>query len=76
MRICSKGDRVSQATYGTGTVVEVDATHTVIDFDAHGPRRFATSMVALVRTAVPAPERPAPKPRAKRTPRRAATKES
>jgi hypothetical protein len=70
MRIYAKGDRVSQTTYGTGTVVEADATHTVIDFDAHGLRRFATAKVTLARTSVAAPERPVPKPRARRTPRR------
>lgn len=77
MRIYAKGDRVSQPTYGTGTVVEMDGRRTVIDFDAHGLKTFATAIVTLMRSSVPAPARPAPKPRAKRTSRRGdATKRS
>ena len=35
MKNWSKGDRVTQATYGAGTLVEVNEHHTVIDFDEH-----------------------------------------
>jgi hypothetical protein len=51
------GDRVTQANYGTGTITGVDQQHTVIDFDEHGIRTFATNLVVLERTATPAPAR-------------------
>jgi len=50
-----KGDRVSQAQYGPGTITDLDIYHTVIDFDAHGPRRFATNRVVLEATLDPGP---------------------
>lgn len=51
------GDRVSQANYGTGTITSADDHHTVIEFDEHGVKTFATNLVVLERTAAPAPER-------------------
>ncbi len=53
------GDRVTQAKYGLGTVTGSDDHHTVIDFDEHGVRTFATSLVVLQRSATPAPVRQA-----------------
>ena len=50
-----KGDRVSQAQYGPGTITDLDTYHTVIDFDAHGPRRFLTNRVVLEPTSEPGP---------------------
>jgi hypothetical protein len=50
---------VVQAEYGLGTVTSCDERYTVIDFDAHGIRRFITDMVTLGVTDVPAPVRPA-----------------
>jgi hypothetical protein len=64
------GDRVTQPNYGDGTITGADDHHIVIDFDGHGVKRFATSLVALERTSAPAPARAA-KP--KRAPK-AATK--
>lgn len=58
MAVHVKGDRVSQAQYGLGTVTEADERHTVIDFDDHGPRRFVTRMVRLAPSDSPAPARP------------------
>jgi len=49
------GKRVSQEQYGSGTVLESNEHHTVIDFDEHGIRRFVTSMVVLKTSTVPAP---------------------
>ena len=49
------GKRVLQEQYGSGTVLESNEHHTVIDFDEHGVRRFVTSMVVLKTSAVPAP---------------------
>jgi hypothetical protein len=53
------GDRVTQAKYGHGTITGADDHHTVIDFDEHGVRTFATSLVVLERTSEPAPARAA-----------------
>jgi hypothetical protein len=52
------GDRVSQPQYGTGTIRNVDEHHTVIEFDEHGLRRFATAMVKLERSSTVEPEKP------------------
>jgi len=49
------GDRVQQEQYGPGTVTMVDVYHTVIDFDGHDLRRFATNRVVLARTDDPGP---------------------
>ena len=61
----TKGDRVVQPTYGPGTLVEVNEHHTVIDFDEHGRRTFATRLVVLQSTNEPAPAK---------SPRKRATK--
>ena len=55
MKAWAKGDRVAQPTYGSGTLVEVNEHHTVIDFDEHGRRTFATRLVVLSATNDPAP---------------------
>ena len=65
MKNWSKGDRVVQPTYGAGTLVEVNEHHTVIDFDEHGRRTFATRLVTLQATNEPAPARAARKRAAK-----------
>ena len=64
--VYSAGDRVSQPQYGNGTVTAANDHHTVIDFDEHGPRTFATPLVRLERSATAAP------PKATKTRRRAA----
>ena len=61
MKSWAKGDRVVQPTYGPGTLVEVNEHHTVIDFDEHGRRTFATRLVTLQATNEPAPARAARK---------------
>jgi hypothetical protein len=75
MHIYVKGDRVHQVTYGTGTVTEADGRYTSVDFDDHGVRKFSTPIANFERTAVPAPERPAQKGRAKSA-RRKSTRSS
>ena len=50
-----KGDRVTHGAYGTGTVTDLDMYHMVIDFDAHGPRRFVTNRVVVEPTSDPGP---------------------
>ncbi len=49
------GDRVSQAQYGTGTVISVNEYHTVIEFDDGRTGRFITSRVELTASATEAP---------------------
>jgi hypothetical protein len=58
MKSWAKGDRVVQPTYGAGTLVEVNEHHTVIDFDEHGRRVFATRLVVLQASSEPAPAKP------------------
>src|SRR5918996_2711359 len=72
VRVYAIGDRVSQPTYGAGTVAAANEYHTTIDFDEHGPRTFATPMVKLERSATTAPPRPKTA-RRKAAARRAAT---
>jgi hypothetical protein len=55
MKAWAKGDRVLQPTYGSGTLVEVNEHHTVIDFDDHGRRTFSTKLVVLQASSKPAP---------------------
>ena len=61
MKAWTKGDRVVQPTYGPGTLAEVNGHHTVIDFDEHGRRVFATRLVTLQATNEPAPAKAARK---------------
>jgi hypothetical protein len=64
MKNWSKGDRVTQPTYGAGTLVEVNEHHTVIEFDEHGRRTFKTGLVVLQATSEPAPSKAPAKKRA------------
>lgn len=61
MKSWTKGDRVVQPTYGPGTLVEINEHHTVIEFDEHGRRTFATRLVVLHSTSEPAPSKPSRK---------------
>lgn len=54
----NSGDRIAHAQYGDGTVSTVNQYHTVIDFDAHGMRTFASERVVLTESTTPAPEKP------------------
>lgn len=65
MKAWAKGDRVVQPTYGAGTLVEINEHHTVIEFDEHGRRTFASRLVVLQSTNEPAPAK---------SPRKRATK--
>jgi hypothetical protein len=68
MAFHAKGDRVTQPQYGPGTVTDVNAQHTVIDFDQHGVRTFVTNLVKLEPTteARPAPRATAARKRTKK----------
>ena len=72
MRLFANGKRVTQASYGPGTIVSTDERYTVIEFDDHGRRTFVTTMVALEPTSAPAPVRAGAAGRARRAPRKAA----
>ena len=61
------GDRVEHSVYGHGTVSSANEFHTVIEFDVHGKRTFASPRVVLTDSTVPAAEKPV---RAKRAPRK------
>ena len=56
----AKGDRVEQANYGKGTILEYNEHHVVIEFDEHGKKTFATRLVQLQTTSEPAPAKAAP----------------
>jgi hypothetical protein len=63
VKLFAKGNRVTQADYGSGTITSSDERYTVIEFDNHGRRVFVTDMVTLGKSDEPAPERPAKKAR-------------
>ena len=66
MKLFAKGSRVTQSTYGAGTVTSSDERYTVIEFDQHGRRVFLTDMVSLAKTDEPAPKKPVKEKRAKK----------
>jgi len=76
MKAWTKGDRVMQPTYGSGTLVEVNEHHTVIDFDEHGRRVFSTRLVVLQTTSSPAPAKAARKRAVKAKPAEGSAKEA
>ncbi len=55
MQLPIVGSRVSQTTYGHGTVTSVNEYHVVIDFDENGTRTFVTGRVTLTPSDVAAP---------------------
>jgi hypothetical protein len=75
MKPFSKGSRVSQAQYGSGTVTSSDERYTVIEFDQHGKRTFVTEMVTLGASTEPAPNKPEKAKRRKAAPKAAKTVE-
>lgn len=76
VKLFTKGNRVSQANYGPGTVLSSDERYTVIEFDNHGRRVFITDMVTLGKTDEPAPTKPTRGRRKKAAPAAAAPAES
>ena len=59
-RLLTRGARVWQSSYGCGTVSDLDRTHVRIEFDHHGSRLFARSIVKLfpVRVQMPDDKKP------------------
>lgn len=67
MKQFSIGARISEPTYGVGSVIAIEDTYTRIQFDEHGVKKFLTSLANLESSKVPAPERlKSGKPRRKR----------
>jgi hypothetical protein len=58
VKLYTKGSRVTQATYGAGTVTSSDEKYTVIEFDDHGRKVFLTDVVTLNKSDAPAPNKP------------------
>ena len=59
-------DRVAHSDYGLGRITAVNPTHTTIEFDAVGVKKFVTSLVRLKHSDVPAPAKSARGTRAKK----------
>lgn len=58
MRNLPAGQYIKHFQYGNGVITESDADRTTIDFDAHGVKKFVTSiMVVELAEGVP-PKRP------------------
>lgn len=55
----NRGDYVSHASFGPGTVLESNDQHTVVHFDRGGRRKFATALVVLTASSRPDPKQPA-----------------
>lgn len=56
----SVNDRVTNPTFGEGTIRGVDERYTTVEFDENGTRRFVTSLVKLERSdSQPPPPKPA-----------------
>jgi len=49
------GSRLSEPTYGLGSVIAVEDAYTRIDFDEHGIKKFLTSLARLEHSSEPAP---------------------
>jgi hypothetical protein len=71
VKLYTKGSRVTQSVYGTGTVTSSDERYTVVEFDDHGERKFLTEVVTLNKSEQPAPTRPAKEKRKKAVPKAA-----
>ena len=65
------GARVTEPTYGLGSVIAVEDNYTRVQFDEHGMKKFLTSMSRLEPSDEPAPAG-VRKVRKKRTTKKAA----
>ncbi|PYR60118.1 MAG: hypothetical protein DMF85_06045 [Acidobacteria bacterium] len=66
------GARVTEPTYGLGSVIAVEDAYTRVQFDEHGVKKFLTSMSKLEPSDEPVPAglRVPGKPRKKRAPKK------
>ena len=51
------GSRLSEPTYGLGSVIAVEDAYLRIDFDEHGVKKFLTSLATFESSKEPAPSR-------------------
>ena len=65
------GSRVTEPTYGLGSVIAVEDNYTRVQFDEHGVKKFLTAMSRLEPSDEPAPAG-VRKVRKKRTTKKAA----
>lgn len=70
------GSRVTEPTYGLGSVVAVEDNYTRVQFDEHGMKKFLTSMSRLEPSDEPAPPGMKGKVRKKRAPKKVAAVEA
>ncbi len=49
------GARISEPSYGVGSVIAVEDAYTRIDFDEHGIKKFLTSLARFEHSNAPAP---------------------
>ncbi len=47
MQALAEGQYIKHNQYGFGTVTESDADRTTIDFEAHGTKKFVTSLMTV-----------------------------
>jgi hypothetical protein len=47
VKVLSEGLYIKHSQYGCGVVTQSDAERTTIDFDAHGLKKFVTSMMVV-----------------------------
>ena len=66
------GARVTEPTYGLGSVIAVEDNYTRVQFDEHGMKKFLTSMSRLEPSNEPVPPGLKGKVRKKRAPKKAA----
>ena len=47
MKALAEGLYIKHFQYGCGVVTQSDTERTTIDFDAHGPKKFVTSLMVV-----------------------------
>jgi hypothetical protein len=60
MRTLPQGQYIKHVPYGLGVVTQSDAERTSIDFQLHGPKKFATKLMVVELTDEVPPPNPRP----------------
>jgi hypothetical protein len=66
VQVLAEGQTIRHELYGIGTVTESNAERTTIDFDAHGMKKFVTSIWSAELVGEPPADRPGPRRRGRR----------